>query len=46
MKYDVALDRAGSVSVVSTARNGAPQPVAGEPVTVTWRAEDSFLLDA
>jgi ABC-type Fe3+/spermidine/putrescine transport system ATPase subunit len=46
VKYDVALDRAGSVSVVTAARNGAVQPLTGEPVTVTWREADSFLLDA
>jgi ABC-type Fe3+/spermidine/putrescine transport system ATPase subunit len=46
VKYDVALDRAGSVSVVTPARNGALQPDTGEPVTVTWREADSFRLDA
>jgi spermidine/putrescine transport system ATP-binding protein len=46
VKYDVALDRAGCVTVVTAARNGAPQPATGEPVTVTWREADSFSLDA
>ncbi len=46
VKYDVALDRAGSVSVVTRARNGTLQPDTGEPVTVTWREADSFRLDA
>jgi ABC-type Fe3+/spermidine/putrescine transport system ATPase subunit len=46
VKYDVALDLAGSVSVVTAARNGALRPATGEPVTVTWRESDSFRLDA
>jgi spermidine/putrescine transport system ATP-binding protein len=45
VKYDVALDRAGHVSVVTAARNGARQPHPGEAVTVAWREVDSVRLD-
>jgi putative spermidine/putrescine transport system ATP-binding protein len=46
IRHDVALESGDSVAAICPARNGSPPPAAGEAVSVTWRRDDSFVLDA